>query len=58
MKGLCLIVWMIFTLVLTFSIIGMLLFIPHVDYKEGEPSTWMEIGRNLLNAVVNEKTNK
>lgn len=56
MRGLCLIVWMILTLVLTFSIIGMLLFIPDLD--DGHPSSWMKIGRNLLNSVVNEKTNK
>jgi hypothetical protein len=48
---------MILTLVLTFSIVGMLLFIPHVDYKEGEPSTWMHLGRTLLTAVLNEKAN-
>ena len=57
MRGLCLIVWMIFTLVLTFSIIGMLLFVPDLD-NDGHPSSWMQIGRNLLNAVVNEKANK
>jgi hypothetical protein len=57
MKATCLIVWMILTLVLTFSIVGMLLFIPHVDYKEGEPSTWMHLGRTLLTAVLNEKAN-
>jgi len=60
MKGLCLIIWMLITLILTFSIIGMVLFIgKHVSYDVGKPeiykSTWMEIGMGLFNSVISEK---
>lgn len=49
----CLIVWMIITLILTLSIVGMLLFIGNtIHYTHGSPdihkSTWMEMGSRLL----------
>lgn len=49
----CLIVWMIITLILTLSIVGILLFIGEtIHYDRGAPdrykSTWMEMGSRLL----------
>ncbi len=57
MKGLCLIFWMLLTLILTCSVVGMLLFVPTDRWKnhDSTPSTWMRIGRKLLDAVVNQK---
>lgn len=54
MKGICLMLWMIFTLILVFSIIGLVLFIPKdiYSYAESTPSTWMHIGRRLLESVI------
>lgn len=54
MKELCLIIWMVLTIVLVFSIVGMLLFIPKDTWQNAEnvPSTWMTIGRRLLNSVT------
>jgi hypothetical protein len=57
MKALCLIFWMILTLILACSVIGLLLFIPKDSYSSGDntPSSWMQIGRVLLDAIINEK---
>lgn len=57
MKGLCLIFWMLFTLILVFTVIGMLLFVPtdRWAHHDSTPSTWMRIGRKLLDAVINQK---
>lgn len=54
MKELCLIIWMALTILLVFSVIGMLLFIPKDTWQNAEnvPSTWMTIGRRLLNSVT------
>lgn len=54
MKSLALIVWMLLTIVLVCSIFGMLLFIPKDSYtnQENVPSTWMHIGRQLLDSVI------
>lgn len=47
------IVWMFLTLLLTFSLIGILLFIPNGTL----PSTWMQIGFKLIDKIgPNEKT--
>lgn len=46
---------MIFTLILTFSIVGLLLFIPSSsgdDERPDTPSTWMTMGKTLLKSVV------
>ena len=56
----CLIVWMITTVILTFTVIGMLLFIGKtIHYDNGSPdinkSTWMQIGSDLLDAVLNSE---
>jgi hypothetical protein len=54
MKGICLIVWMLLSLVLVCSVIGLLLFVPkdRYDSKSNEPSTWATVGRKLLDAVI------
>ena len=54
MKETALIVWMLLTLVLAFSIVGLLLFIPKDswDNDENVPSTWMTIGRKLLTSII------
>ena len=54
MKATCLIVWMIISLILVCSVIGLILFIPKDQYAniDNTPSTWATIGRKLLNAVV------
>ncbi len=56
-KALCLIAWMIITLILTLSVVGILLFIGEtIHYSSGSPdrykSTWMEIGTKLLDSVL------
>ena len=55
MKGLCLIVWMLISLLFVLSIVGLIMFIPkdHWQNHPNEPSTWAKIGRDLLKAVVN-----
>jgi hypothetical protein len=54
MKELALIVWMLLTVVLAFSIIGLVLFVPKDNWsnQENTPSTWMTIGRTLLSSVT------
>lgn len=52
MKEFCLVLWMLMTLILTFSLVGLVLFIPKDGSNE---STWMEMGLKLLNAVINTK---
>lgn len=42
-----LLIWMIFTLALVGSVIGMVLFI-----SEGEKSTWMQIGFDLKEKLI------
>ena len=59
-KTLCLIIWMILTIILTFSVIGMLLFIGTTIHYEAEApdiykSTWMQMGSDLLDAVLNSE---
>lgn len=57
--GFTLVIWMILTLILTCSIIGMLLFIPQPNYTgyhkpQGElRSTWMRIGYSLKDTLIN-----
>lgn len=46
--GFCFVLWMIFTLLLTVSLVGMFLFIPDTY----EPSSWMKIGIELLNSLT------
>ena len=55
MKGLCLIVWMLISLLFVFSVIGLIMFIPKDKWeiRPNEPSSWYKIGSTLLNAVVN-----
>jgi hypothetical protein len=53
MKVVGLIFWMFFTLVLVGSVIGMFLFVP--DTYHSSPSTWMSIGKNSTNSIINNK---
>ncbi len=50
---------MLLTLVLAFSVVGLILFIPKdsKNFEDSSPSTWMMIGRTLLENVV-KKWNK
>lgn len=52
-----LIFWMILTVVLTCTGIGILLFIPKDSWQnqENTPSTWMTIGRKLLSSLTDNK---
>lgn len=52
--GICLSFWMVLSLALVCSIIGMLLFIPKDEYiyKDSVPSTWMTIGKSLLDYLI------
>jgi hypothetical protein len=43
--------WMGLTILLTFSIIGIILFIPNGSM----PSTWMQIGLKLLDKIESDK---
>ena len=54
MKGICLIFWMLISLLLVCSIIGLVLFVPKDQWqnKENTPSTWAHIGRKLLDSVI------
>jgi hypothetical protein len=54
MKAVCLIFWMIISLILVCSVIGLVLFIPKDIWEnhENTPSTWSTIGRKLLDAVI------
>lgn len=52
MKELCLILWMLFSLILVFSLVGLLLFVPN-DFNN-QPSTWCLMGRKLLDAVIKD----
>lgn len=54
MKIVLLIIWIIATLCLVASIIGMLLFVPD-NYRR---STWMEIGTNLIDSIIRECDSK
>lgn len=59
-KATLLILWMLITLILTFSVIGMLLFVGKTDsYTHGKSdfrrSSWMSIGVKLLDSIINEK---
>ena len=52
----CLIVWMLISLMLTLTVIGLLLFIPidRYAYEENNPSTWALMGRKLLEKVLSD----
>lgn len=56
MKTVCFIIWMLLSVILVLSVIGLVLFIPKDSYSQGEniPSTWYSIGKKLLNSVINE----
>ena len=57
MKEVCLIIWMIISLLFVFSIIGLVMFIPKDNWKniENTPSTWNSIGIKLLNNIIEKK---
>ena len=57
MKEICLIIWMIISLLFVFSIIGLVMFIPKDNWKniENTPSTWNSIGIKLLNNIIEKK---
>lgn len=57
MKQIIFIIWLILTIVLTFSIVGLVLFVPKDKFEEGEsiPSTWMTIGKALLKSIIETK---
>jgi hypothetical protein len=52
--SICLIVWMLLTITLVCSIVGLILFIPKDTYicQDNTPSTWMHIGRTLLDSII------
>jgi hypothetical protein len=54
MKELALIIWMLLTCFLALSVIGLVLFIPIDTWQNAEstPSSWMQIGRKLLNKII------
>lgn len=54
MKELCLIIWMLISLIFVFSIVGLVMFIPKDNWEneENTPSTWYFIGKKLLNSVT------
>jgi len=43
--GFLLFIWMVFTLIITFSIVGVMILFPLNE--NNEPSTWMKIGLSL-----------
>jgi len=56
MKSVCLIVWMIISLIFVCSIIGLVMFVPKDNYSNApcNPSTWFSIGKALLKSVVKD----
>jgi hypothetical protein len=48
-----LIFWMLFSIILACSVVGLVLFIPKDTWQnqENTPSTWMQIGRTLLSKI-------
>lgn len=52
MKHVLFIIWMLATLVLVASVIGMVLFIPTTAFDDDSRSTWMKIGYELSKACV------
>ncbi len=56
-KCIALIFWMILTVILTCTIVGMILFIPKDRYRgyPDIPSSWMFIGRGLLSSIIKVK---
>lgn len=67
MKYLTFIIWLILTVVLCSTIIGLVVIIPHVDEFDDQScrksivhkSTWMTIGSKLLDSILsNENKNK
>jgi len=61
MKTICLtlllLIWLLLTVVLALTLVGMVLFIPKDQYTNAPntPSTWMTLGRTLLDAVIYKK---
>lgn len=51
------IIWLILSVVLCLSVIGLLLFIPKDTYynADSKPSTWCHIGRELLKNILDSK---
>lgn len=56
MKEVCLIVWMLISLIFVFSIVGLIMFIPKDTWEnqENTPSTWCRIGMELLECIINK----
>lgn len=54
MKAICLIVWMLISLIFVISIIGLFMFVPKDNWenRENTPSTWYSIGKKLLNSII------
>lgn len=50
-------IWLVLSVVLCLSVLGLLLFIPKDTYYKGDstPSTWCHIGRELLKNIINSK---
>jgi len=56
MKSILFIIWMLISVLFVCSIFGLLMFIPKDSYVNGpsNPSTWNQIGKDLLNAIIND----
>ena len=54
MKHVIFIIWMLLSVVLCISVIGLILFIPKDTYQNADsnPSTWCTIGRKLVNDII------
>ncbi len=54
MKEICLIIWMLISLIFVLSIVGLILFIPKDSWQNQEnvPSSWNMIGIKLINSIV------
>jgi hypothetical protein len=52
-KDIILFLWMVATLILTISIVGMFIFVPNVNNHNR--STWMQLGKDLSLSITNEK---
>ena len=63
MKYILFIIWLILTVILTFSIIGLIIVLRSNDTVYWKPeeenrSLWMKLGYNLLNSILTETRGK
>lgn len=55
-RSFLLIIWMLLTIVMICTLFGMLFLIPETYVRgESKPAIWMQIGRDLLTSITDNK---